>query len=54
MRRALALPALLAVRRLPAQVGEPLLAFLKARPWCLYAGPQSWRTSKYREFTWAG
>jgi hypothetical protein len=37
-RAALALPTLLAVRRLPEGVAKPLAAFLRSHPWLLYAG----------------
>jgi len=36
VRASLALPALLALRRLPEGVAEPLAAFLRARPWLLF------------------
>jgi hypothetical protein len=38
VRASLALPALLALRRLPGGVGGPVAAHLRARPWLLFAG----------------
>jgi hypothetical protein len=37
VRSSLALPRLLAVRRLPGGVAEPVAAFLRPRPWLLYS-----------------
>jgi hypothetical protein len=41
VRASLALPRLLAVRRLPAGVAEPLAAHLRAQPWLLFAGSRA-------------
>jgi len=38
-RTALALPTLLAMRRLPEGVAAPLAAFLRSRPWLLFSSP---------------
>jgi hypothetical protein len=38
VRASVALPALLALRRLPAGVAAPVAAHLRARPWLLFAG----------------
>jgi len=38
VRASVALPALLALRRLPAGVAEPVAAHLRARPWLLFSG----------------
>jgi hypothetical protein len=39
VRASVALPALLALRRLPAGVAAPVAAHLRARPWLLFASP---------------